>query len=72
MLDLAGSQAGAAQQAGAAHHEAGRLHLDALAGARADLRVKTERDRAWNRGGGGTRPGDEDKYAGGLRHPDLG
>lgn len=29
MLDLAGDQTGAAQRAGAAHHEAGRLHLDA-------------------------------------------
>lgn len=37
MLDLAGHQVGAAQRAGAAHHEADRLHLGAhrvgLAGA---------------------------------------
>lgn len=60
MLDLAGDQAGAAQRAGAAHHQADRLHLDGrrgwpsgLAGAGLAGGRRAARSGAWDLGAAG-------------------
>ena len=62
MLDLAGDQASAAQRAGAAHREAGRLHLDAH---------RTWQGRACGRRLLGTEPATEER-AGRVRASSAG
>lgn len=56
-LDLPGDQADAAQGAGTAHREAGRLHLDARGAWQALVLAKAAGSRTWDQGGDAVRPG---------------